>query len=315
MIVALFALAAAMVIGGSAAVVQGFPFVRLESGLAMVIAGSVAASAGAVLGGLGVVAMYLRRVERRLGSRAVPVPTALPPFPDLPRADLPRAEVPAPRPILPAALGGAAGLGGGTLAASGRRQAEPTFEDTLFEPAPPEPVREPELPMPGLEPKPPQSAESPAETPAEESVQHVAGLPASGEESAEPARPAADASRSAEVEPLPPAAEPASEPRDGAGPDGDLFVRPDAAEADRPELRPSLDAVEESPAPPVPEPEAPRPNREVVGKYASGGNTYVMFADGSIEAETPQGRFTFASLDELKAFVDAGGERSTRGAA
>ncbi len=44
MIAALFALAAAMAIGGCAAVIQGFPYVRLESGLAMVIAGSVAAS-------------------------------------------------------------------------------------------------------------------------------------------------------------------------------------------------------------------------------------------------------------------------------
>ena len=44
MIAALFALAAAMIIGGCAAVIQGFPYVRLESGLAMVIAGSVAAA-------------------------------------------------------------------------------------------------------------------------------------------------------------------------------------------------------------------------------------------------------------------------------
>ena len=43
----------------------------------------------------------------------------------------------------------------------------------------------------------------------------------------------------------------------------------------------------------------------VVGTYASGGNTYVMYSDGSIEAETPRGRFTFESLDELKAFVEA----------
>jgi hypothetical protein len=33
-----------------------------------------------------------------------------------------------------------------------------------------------------------------------------------------------------------------------------------------------------------------------------------MFSDGSIEAETPQGNFRFASLDELKAFIAAGGE-------
>lgn len=300
MIVALFALAAAMVIGGSAAVVQGFPFVRLESGLAMVIAGSVAASAGAVLGGLGVVAVYLRRVERGLGTRAVPVPTALPPFPDLPRTDLPRAEAPAPRPILPAALGGAAGLGGAALAANGRRQAEPTFEDTLFEPAPPESSREPELPMPGLEPRSSQAAEERTEEP----MQDVADLPRTGEESAQPLQPSAEASRA--VEP---------EPADGVDPEDALLARPDAAEPDRPELRPSLDAAEEPAEPSAPEPAPPRPNREVVGKYASGGNTYVMFADGSIEAETPQGRFTFGSLDELKTFVDAGGERSTRGAA
>ena len=55
--------------------------------------------------------------------------------------------------------------------------------------------------------------------------------------------------------------------------------------------------------------------REIVGRYASGGNTYVMYADGAIEADTPQGRFSFASLDELKAFVEAGGEAGSRGAA
>ena len=37
MIAALFALAAAMIIGGCAAVIQGFPYVRLESGLAMAV--------------------------------------------------------------------------------------------------------------------------------------------------------------------------------------------------------------------------------------------------------------------------------------
>jgi hypothetical protein len=46
----------------------------------------------------------------------------------------------------------------------------------------------------------------------------------------------------------------------------------------------------------------------VIGTYNSGDNRYVMFSDGSIEAETPQGNFRFASLDELKAFIAAGGE-------
>jgi hypothetical protein len=57
-------------------------------------------------------------------------------------------------------------------------------------------------------------------------------------------------------------------------------------------------------------PEAARPARPpaVVGKYSSGGNSYVMFADGSIEAETPNGSFRFTSLDELKEFIASGGE-------
>jgi hypothetical protein len=51
----------------------------------------------------------------------------------------------------------------------------------------------------------------------------------------------------------------------------------------------------------------------VLGTYNSGGNRYVMFADGSIEAETPDGTFRFGSLDELKAFIAAGGERPREG--
>ncbi len=53
----------------------------------------------------------------------------------------------------------------------------------------------------------------------------------------------------------------------------------------------------------------------MVGRYSSGGNTYMMYDNGSIEADTPNGRFTFASLEELKAFVDGGGEVGARGAA
>jgi hypothetical protein len=33
-----------------------------------------------------------------------------------------------------------------------------------------------------------------------------------------------------------------------------------------------------------------------------------MYADGSIRADTPNGRYRFNSLDELKAFIAAGGE-------
>jgi hypothetical protein len=52
----------------------------------------------------------------------------------------------------------------------------------------------------------------------------------------------------------------------------------------------------------------PQPPATIIGTYNSGDNRYVMFSDGSIEAETPEGVFRFDSLDELKEFIAAGGE-------
>lgn len=77
---------------------------------------------------------------------------------------------------------------------------------------------------------------------------------------------------------------------------------PETADA---EILPPVDAPVPEPAAPPPEPPAPH----VVGKYASGGNSYVMYSDGSIHADTPSGHHKFTSLEDLKAFVAAGGER------
>lgn len=62
------------------------------------------------------------------------------------------------------------------------------------------------------------------------------------------------------------------------------------------EAEPKSAAVE-TPPPPPPEP-------AVVGRYSSGDTNYLMFADGSIEAQTPEGVMRFASLTELKRFVE-----------
>ncbi|GEP04507.1 hypothetical protein [Methylobacterium oxalidis] len=339
MIVALIALAVAMMIGGTASVIQGFPFVRLESGLAMVIAGATVASAGAVIAGLAVVADRIRRVERALALDAAA--PAVHDFGVRPRnapAFAADAFAPRPEPAVPdllrgrpalapeaAPIGGAAlaGLAAGTILSSGRTTlpplgaeaqghgtgAEHRAEPALAEPAPAEPdlpepaLHEPELPLP--------EPEQPGES----------GLVA--------------ARREPTFEP-----EPAPQPDDGISPEDDLFAGPaePSPETRAPEprfdeagdiaLRPTLQEPSTGPegeaerpggAPDAEtaagEPSEPAPPREIVGTHASGGNTYVMYADGSIEAETPQGRFTFNSLDELKAFVDSGGEGQTRGAA
>jgi hypothetical protein len=51
---------------------------------------------------------------------------------------------------------------------------------------------------------------------------------------------------------------------------------------------------------------APAAEPAVIGRYTSGNTTYVMFADGSIEAETPTGILHFASLADLKVYVEGG---------
>ena len=282
MIAALFALAAAMVIGGCAAVIQGFPYVRLESGLAMVIAGSVAASSGAVLFGLGVLGVVFRRVERAIGQNAAPG----------------QMLAPVQIPVL------------GTASAGPVAEGRPRLPPVL--PAAPAFIVPPVV--------------EPPYDPDRSRIEPSLDL----REEAARAEATADARRQAGAEPdlsiLVPVPAPIPEPPHtvGLAPEDDLFAVPEPPPAtldEAPPLRSSLDAAADpEPAPKVdsqgdPEADSKPAARTVVGRYASGGNTYVMFEDGSIEAETPQGRFTFASLDELKAFVDGGGESGSRGAA
>jgi hypothetical protein len=55
--------------------------------------------------------------------------------------------------------------------------------------------------------------------------------------------------------------------------------------------------------------ETPEAAPSLVGRYASGGASYMIFADGSIEAETAEGAFKFRSLEEFKHWLaDRGAE-------
>jgi hypothetical protein len=59
--------------------------------------------------------------------------------------------------------------------------------------------------------------------------------------------------------------------------------------------------------------EPPTEGPAIVGTYRSNGTVYVMYADGSIEADTPEGIFHFGSLEELKAHIAAGNAESANG--
>lgn len=84
---------------------------------------------------------------------------------------------------------------------------------------------------------------------------------------------------------------------------------PDTVEAEReraPEAAPISAAAPSAEV--AAEVSAPAPELSVIGTYESGGNTYTMYADGSIDAKTPEGDYHFISLDELKIFIAEGGE-------
>lgn len=105
-------------------------------------------------------------------------------------------------------------------------------------------------------------------------------------------------------------------PGEGARHQPEEAEEPIQAEPERP-AAPAPDPVRAAPAaePPLAEPlrgtlDAPGPAAPgIAGTYASGGNTYTMYTDGTVRAETPQGRFHFDTVDDLKAFIAGGGER------
>jgi hypothetical protein len=118
-------------------------------------------------------------------------------------------------------------------------------------------------------------------------------------------------------EPVEPEAEPEPEPELGADLEYALAqelgrelgrypaLPPAPAKLDPPEPEPEAEQE------PEPEPEAePAPEDEfeprpaIIGSYEAHGTHYTMYADGSIDAETAHGVYRFASMDELKRFIE-----------
>ena len=105
----------------------------------------------------------------------------------------------------------------------------------------------------------------------------------------DPAAPHQEAPSEASVHEAPPAAEPVQE----VASESEASATPAPAEESA--------AAQEEPAQ-APEP-APEPG--VLGRYSSGGSDYTLYSDGSIDAQTEQGLFRFASMAELRAYIEA----------
>jgi hypothetical protein len=228
MVLALYVLAGVMTVGGLAAIYSGSDIIVMERGWTMVIAGSVIAASGVLLGGIATAVARLQGLQgefARLANRLAPSQSGS----FAPALEVAMERSASPQPSAPPL--------GPVPEMAAHRDLDIRPEPIL----PPQPQPEPA----------PAAMQVP--TPAPEAGPHVATPPRSEREA--PA-----------------------------------FER-ELAEMTEPE-----DVAE--PAPPT-----------VVGTYNSGGNFYIMYSDGSIEAETPAGKFRFDSLDELKDFIARGGDK------
>lgn len=78
--------------------------------------------------------------------------------------------------------------------------------------------------------------------------------------------------------------------------DGSPLEEDDAVNENRSGHLPSMAQIEHA----LVEPEAAP---TLVGRYSAGGANYMIFSDGSIEAETEEGAFKFASMSDFKAYL------------
>jgi hypothetical protein len=298
MIIALFALAVAMILGGLLAAILGWDIVLVERGWTMVIAGSITAASGALLLGITAAVSKLANIQVELMRLHAGLNEEEP------------AELPSSSGLSLAALAG--GLFAGSTAAKAARDEEqptlPLFDKTdtsqQDDDVPVEPVP-PAEPEPYAEPAPRVSEPAEEEVP-EPKVPEFLFVDRYRESAQTEAR--------IEVDEYLYAPEPVTErlPSETLNDEPQRPVAPEVEHADilEPEPEPKVEEPTEEAVDELTEEAAPadRSASTIVGTYTSGDNKYVMFSNGSIEAQTPQGVFHFKSLDELKEFIASGGE-------
>jgi len=290
MVVALILLSLAMIVGGSLAALFGWDIVLTERGWTMVIAGSAVASGGALLLGLAAVTARLGRIRQdletaverlRRGEAVLPMPPALDPV----------------AAVSSGVLAGAAPVAAETTPLPPADEAQPSLPLFMREPKedprgelPPGLMPDPPMGLPG-DLRPSEPALVTTEGPGEKGPAEDDERPAGAER---PGTPDSEAPRVYDRKDL--AGDGLDRDRDDGRPGPDLRPEREAGSGPRAE-EDDREETEDAGGPAT-----------VIGTYKSGDNRYIMYSDGSIEAETPTGSFRFGSLDELKEFIAAGGE-------
>jgi hypothetical protein len=315
MVIGLIVVALAMVVAGLVAIVSGSDGIGLESGWALVIAGSVASTGGVLVLALAFILRELRNLPDRLETAHTmdeTVDTEQSPFGKLAPVE------PPDRPPIPQVV---QGPGFARPVKPVGDQAPPVFAGR----ARPADERAAQASRSGFPPRdlgPLSGASSGEELPVAEPVDKAP--PVFPDFSPRALLEASRAKRKGRGKPVDPdltqpqergAAEPTvvippdavrgEERHDPSEHDPDATAKSAAADdlekallADPPGGRVTEETAKEGPA--------------IVGTYRSNGTVYVMYADGSIEADTPEGLFRFGSLEELKAHIAGNAEANDK---
>ena len=339
----IFALGAALCAGGLGTVWSGISYMPVEWGWSQIIAGTTAFSAGVVTIALAALLLRLGAIHKTLRAAgtmrhavaeiepeplAAPRPVPIVISPDIsPEAEPERfadspAEPAEPSPFVHRDIAEAA-----YDVPSGRDTAANRIDDPIVEPPAPVDI----VPEPVAELRSDPSIERPARSRRTGWISPFGARRSKSE-------PPPVAPSLVDLGPPPWALDPPEPDRPEPSPadpavlsrldlEHDSAPPSDAPQPDREE--PSADPAILLPAPSAPDapadmpPTAPAPNGvsghdaaeppTVVGRYEAGGASYALFSDGTIEVETETGLHRFASMDDLKQFLERQDQTSRPG--
>ena len=337
------ALGVLMSIIGLGAIATGYPIIEVERGWATVISGTVLLSGGLITAALGIVVQSLYALKVGAPQAPLAAAHADPAVATLPFAAVQPADhsslTGVDLPTLAVAAPSAAAFADTAL----RRQDapspafRPSYEppaaapadwspetpasiddlvtDRYEEDAQPSPAHDPVAHAPRVEAEPP--------PPPSDEVWLDQAFSAFDYEAAGGHPPAAEPAAEARTDHEPMAhqeVEAQSEPQWQAEPDAHALPEPEEPPAEHmesalaegapnqaephDELLHEAAAAHETSEAPATAPEAPPSNLAVIGRYDSDGTSYVMYSDGSIEAQSEAGVYRFSSMAELKAFIE-----------
>ena len=315
---------AVMALLGALAIITGYPIIQIERGWATVIAGSTLLAGGVVTMAVGLMVRGIIDVRAALADASIGLPhPADPAMQTLPHTE-PALHVepdhpPADHaPAYASAALVATAVAVPVLATAVRHEPETDPRTDEVEPAHPVALHERVEADHHAEPLPQEPVDSP---PMDDWLDKAFATLALDTPS--PVK-EADHGPSTQVAPEPLHADHVAAQHDGeilyAG-EHDRSAHPHETHADEPahdlahhETEHEVPVGYEEPAHPVPHAEPVEPIAEptpaaanepaVIGRYEADGTAYTMFADGSIEAQSDAGIYRFASMADLKAFIE-----------